>query len=108
MLSCGIIWEPREMDFTGKVALVPGGGNGIGRATSVAFARHGAKVVVVDRDTAGAEATAGIIRQNGGEALALTADVTKAQDVKAYVKAAIEKFDRIDCFFNNAGIAGKD
>ncbi len=95
------------MDFNGKVALVTGGGNGIGRATSVAFARHGAKVVVVDRDTAGAEATAGIIRQNGGEALALTADVTRADDVKAYVRAAIEKFGRIDCFFNNAGIEGK-
>ena len=95
------------MDFNGKVALVTGGGNGIGRATSVSFARHGAKVVVVDRDTAGAEATAGIIRQNGGEALALTADVTRADDVKAYVRAAIEKFGRIDCFFNNAGIEGK-
>ena len=95
------------MDFTGKVALVTGGGNGIGRATSVAFARHGAKVVVVDRDGAGAEATAGIIRQNGGDAMAVTADVTKSDDVKAYVKAAIEKFGRIDCFFNNAGIEGK-
>ncbi len=95
------------MDFTGKVALVTGGGNGIGRATSVAFARHGAKLVVVDRDAAGAEATAGIIRQNGGEALAVTADVTRSADVKAYVKAAIDKFGRIDCFFNNAGIEGK-
>src|ERR1700751_6002824 len=95
------------MDFTGKVALVTGGGNGIGRATSVAFARHGAKVVVVDRDGAGAQATAGIIRQNGREAFEVTADVTKSADVKAYVKAAIEKYGRIDCFFNNAGIEGK-
>ena len=95
------------MDFTGKVALVTGGGNGIGRATSAAFARHGAKVVVVDRDGAGAEATAGIIRQNGGEAIAVTADVTRSEDVKAYVKTAIETYGRIDCFFNNAGIEGK-
>jgi NAD(P)-dependent dehydrogenase (short-subunit alcohol dehydrogenase family) len=95
------------MDFTGKIALVTGGGNGIGRATSVAFARHGAKVAVVDRGAAGAEATAGIIRQNGGEALAVTGDVTRSDDVKAYVKATIDKFGRIDCFFNNAGIEGK-
>jgi NAD(P)-dependent dehydrogenase (short-subunit alcohol dehydrogenase family) len=95
------------MDFIGKVALVTGGGNGIGRATSVAFARHGAKVVVVDRDSAGAEATAGIIRQNGGDAVAVTADVTRSEDVKAYVKAAIAQYGRIDCFFNNAGIEGR-
>src|ERR1043166_4421054 len=95
------------MDFSGKVALVTGGGNGIGRATSAAFARHGAKVVVVDRDAAGAEATAGIIRQNGGDAIAVTADVTKSADVQAYVRTAIETYGRIDCFFNNAGIEGK-
>jgi NAD(P)-dependent dehydrogenase (short-subunit alcohol dehydrogenase family) len=95
------------MDFTGKVALITGGGNGIGRAASVAFAQHGAKVVVVDRDGAAAEATAGIIRQNGGDAIAVTADVTKSEDVKAYVKATIGKYGRIDCFFNNAGIEGK-
>jgi NAD(P)-dependent dehydrogenase (short-subunit alcohol dehydrogenase family) len=73
----------------------------------VGFAQGGAKVVVVDRDGTAAEATAGIVRQNGGEALAVTADVTKAQEVKAYVKAAIDKYGRIDCFFNNAGIEGK-
>ena len=94
------------MDFTGKVALITGGGNGIGRAAAAGFARHGAKVVVVDRDGAAAEATAGIVRQGGSEALAVTADVTKSDDVKGYVKAAIDKFGRIDCFFNNAGIEG--
>ena len=95
------------MDFTGRVALITGGGNGIGRAAAAAFARHGAKVVVVDRDGAGAAATAGIIRQNGGDAIAVTADVTKSADVKAYVGTAIEKHGQIDCFFNNAGIEGK-
>ena len=95
------------MDFTGKVALVTGGGAGIGRAACAAFAKHGAKVVVVDRDGAAAEATAGIVRQAGGEAIAVTADVTKSADVKAYVKATLDKFGRIDCFFNNAGIEGK-
>jgi NAD(P)-dependent dehydrogenase (short-subunit alcohol dehydrogenase family) len=95
------------MDFKGKVALVTGGGNGIGRAACIAFAREGAKVVVVDRDGAAAEATAGIVRQQGGDAIAVTADVTKSADVKAYVKACIDKYGRIDCFFNNAGIEGK-
>jgi len=95
------------MDFSGKVALVTGGGNGIGRAACIAFAKQGAKVVAVDRDGAAAEATAGIIRQSGGDAAAVTADVTKSADVKAYVKAAIDKYGRVDCFFNNAGIEGK-
>jgi NAD(P)-dependent dehydrogenase (short-subunit alcohol dehydrogenase family) len=95
------------MDFSGKVALVTGGGNGIGRAACVAFAKQGAKVVAVDRDGAAAEATAGIIRQSGGDAVAVTADVTKSADVQTYVKAAIDKYGRIDCFFNNAGIEGK-
>jgi NAD(P)-dependent dehydrogenase (short-subunit alcohol dehydrogenase family) len=95
------------MDFVGKVALITGGGNGIGRAVSVAFAQQGAKVAVVDRDGAGAEATVGIIRQNGGDAIAVAADVTKSEDVKAYVKAALAAYGRIDCFFNNAGIEGK-
>src|SRR5262245_58062196 len=95
------------MDFTGKVALITGGGNGIGRAAAAGFAKHGAKVVVVDLDGAAAEATAGIIRQGGGEALAVKADVTKSSEVKAYVKATLDKYGRIDCFFNNAGIEGK-
>ncbi|HSI00884.1 MAG TPA: glucose 1-dehydrogenase [Reyranella sp.] len=94
------------MDFTGKVALVTGGGNGIGRAACIGFAAHGAKVVVVDRDAAAAEATAGIVRQNGGDAVAVTADVTRSEDVKAYVRATLDRYGRIDCFFNNAGIEG--
>jgi NAD(P)-dependent dehydrogenase (short-subunit alcohol dehydrogenase family) len=95
-----------DLDFTGKVALITGAGNGIGRATALAFAKSGAKVVVVDRDTAGAEATAGIIRQQGGEAHVVTADVTKSADVQGYVKAALDAYGKIDCFFNNAGIEG--
>ena len=95
-----------DLDFTGKVALVTGAANGIGRATALAFAKSGAKVVVVDRDAAGGEATAGIIRQQGGEALFVAADVTKSADVSAYVKAALDAYGRIDCFHNNAGIEG--
>ena len=94
------------MDFKGKVALITGAGNGIGRAAALGFARDGAKVVVVDRDTAGGEGTAGIIRQQGGEALFVAADVTKSADVQAYVKAALDAYGSIDCFHNNAGIEG--
>ena len=98
---------PWNWIFTGKVALITGAANGIGRATALAFAKSGAKVVVVDRDAAGGEATAGIIRQQGGEARFVAADVTKSADVAAYVKAALDAYGRIDCFHNNAGIEGK-
>jgi NAD(P)-dependent dehydrogenase (short-subunit alcohol dehydrogenase family) len=95
------------MDFKGKVALITGAGNGIGRATALGFASRGARVVVVDRDVAGGEATAGIIRQQGGQSLFVAADVTKSADVQAYVKATLDAFGAIDCFHNNAGIEGK-
>ena len=94
------------MDFKGKVALVTGGGNGIGRASALGFASRGAKVVVVDRDADGGEATAGIIRQQGGEAIFVQADVTRTEDVQAYVKKTVDTYGRIDCFHNNAGIEG--
>ncbi len=95
------------MDFKGKVALVTGGGNGIGRAVALAFAQLGAQVVVVDLDAKAGEGTAGLIKQQGGDALAVTADVTKSAEVQAYVRATLGKYGRIDCFFNNAGIEGK-
>jgi NAD(P)-dependent dehydrogenase (short-subunit alcohol dehydrogenase family) len=94
------------MDFTGKVALITGGGNGIGRAAAIGFAKGGAKVAVVDRDQAAGEATAGILRQQGGDARFIAADVTQSADVQAYVKAALDSFGAIDCFYNNAGIEG--
>src|SRR6201981_2794167 len=96
-----------DFDFTGKVALITGGANGIGRATALGFAKGGAKVVLVDRDQASGEATAGVIRQQGGEARFVTADVTKSAEVQNYVKAALDAYGAIDCFFNNAGIEGK-
>jgi len=91
------------MDFTGKTALITGGGNGIGRATALGFAQRGAKVVIVDRDTKAGEAVAAEI---GGQARFVAADVTKSADVKAYVQATLDAFGAIDCFFNNAGIEG--
>jgi NAD(P)-dependent dehydrogenase (short-subunit alcohol dehydrogenase family) len=95
-----------ELDFTGRVAVITGAGNGIGRATALAFAKSGARVVVVDRDREGGEASAGIIRQQGGEARFVAADVTQSTDVAGYVKAALDAWGRIDCFHNNAGIEG--
>jgi NAD(P)-dependent dehydrogenase (short-subunit alcohol dehydrogenase family) len=95
------------MDFTGKVALITGAGNGIGRAAALAFARRGAKVVAVDRDGAAAERTAATVRQQGGDGRFHAADVTRSADVQAYVAAAMDAHGRIDCFFNNAGIEGR-
>ena len=94
------------MDFHGKVALITGGGNGIGRAAAVGFADRGARVVIVDRDQAAGEATVGILRQQGAEAFFVAADVTQSSDVQNYVKVALEKYGSIDCFYNNAGIEG--
>ena len=94
------------MDFNDKVAITTGGGNGIGRATASGFANRGARVIVVDSDQAAGEATAGILRQQGGDAYFIPADVTKSADVRNYVKLALEKYGAIDCFHNNAGIEG--
>jgi NAD(P)-dependent dehydrogenase (short-subunit alcohol dehydrogenase family) len=95
------------MDFKGKVAVITGAGNGIGRQTALGFAGRGAKVLCVDRDAPAAERTAGTIKQQGGDARPHTADVTKSAEVQGYVKAALDAWGRIDCFFNNAGIEGK-
>ncbi len=92
------------MDFTGKVAVITGGANGIGRAVVLGFAQRGAKVVIVDRDAAaGAELAASI----GANAVFTSADVSQSADVQAYVKTALDAFGRIDCFHNNAGIEGR-
>ena len=93
------------MDFTGKVAIVTGGANGIGRAVCEGFVARGGKVAIVDRD---AEAGAALAASLGKDrAIFRAADVTKAADIQAYVKATLDAFGRIDCFHNNAGIEGK-
>src|ERR1700751_390458 len=94
----------------GKVALVVGAGSvgpgwGNGKATAVAFAREGARIFCADIDLTAAEETAGIVRNEGGEAGAYRADVSKAADVKAMVEACASAYGRIDVLDNNVGIA---
>ncbi len=86
-----------------KVALVTGGGQGIGEAIAKAYAKEGAKVVVVDVNHDTAEKVAQEIKNNGGEALAFEADVTKSSDVKAMVEFTIKNYGKLDCACNNAG-----
>ncbi|HKW54164.1 MAG TPA: glucose 1-dehydrogenase [Stellaceae bacterium] len=95
------------MDFTGKVVVITGAAGGIGQAAARAFAKAGAKLVLVDRDAGAGEEISGAIRRAGGDARFVAADVTRSADVQAYVKAALDAHGRIDCFFNNAGIEGK-
>ena len=90
----------------GKVVLVTGGASGIGRASCLAFAREGAKVVVADMALEGGEETASRVRETGGEAIFVRFDVSNTSDVEALVKKTMEAYDRLDCAHNNAGIAG--
>jgi NAD(P)-dependent dehydrogenase (short-subunit alcohol dehydrogenase family) len=94
------------MDFTGKVALITGGGGGIGRAAAIGFASRGAKIVVVDVNADDGQASAEIVRQRGGDTRFVRADVSRSAEVQGYVKTALDAYGTIDCFFNNAGIEG--
>ena len=94
----------KDKAFTGKVAFVTGGANGIGRAAALAFAREGASVVVADISEEGNRETAGMIEKEGGRALAVRCDVTRPNEIKAALDKTIETFGRLDFAFNNAGI----
>jgi NAD(P)-dependent dehydrogenase (short-subunit alcohol dehydrogenase family) len=89
----------------GKVALVTGAASGIGRASALAAAREGAKVLVADA-VEGGEETVRMIKDAGGEAAFRRCDVTRAAEVEAMVATAVKTWGRLDCAHNNAGIAG--
>ena len=93
-------------NFRNKVALVTGGGSGIGRATAVAFAKEGAKVVVADNSSPGGCETAEMIRRAGGEAMFVQTDVARAGDVEELIHKTIETYGRLDFAHNNAGVGG--
>lgn len=93
-------------EFAGKVALVTGASSGLGEATALEFASQGASVVLAARRAERCQALAARIVDAGGQAHAVPADVARAADVAAMVRATLDRFGRLDCAVNNAGIAG--
>jgi NAD(P)-dependent dehydrogenase (short-subunit alcohol dehydrogenase family) len=94
------------MRLDGKIVLVTGGGSGIGRATALAFAREGAHILVADVSEESAITTARIVGDQGGDAHAIGCDVAQAAQVAAMVQSVLDRFGRLDCAFNNAGVEG--
>lgn len=93
------------MKLENKVAIVTGGGRGIGKATALALAREKAKVVVVSRTLSEVEAVADEIVKNGQEALAISTDVSQKSAVDSMAKQTLERFGKIDILVNSAGVA---
>ena len=92
------------MRLRDRVAVVTGGGSGIGAASALAMAREGARVIVADIDEAGARATAAAIEKEGGHALAMRADISRATDNDTLVHRAVATWNRLDIFYANAGV----
>ncbi len=92
--------------FDGKVAIITGGSSGIGRAAALAFAAEGARVAIAARRSAEGEETASLIKAAGGEAMFIATDVSQPAEVERLVQAAVERWQRLDFAFNNAGIEG--
>jgi NAD(P)-dependent dehydrogenase (short-subunit alcohol dehydrogenase family) len=90
-----------------KIALITGGGSGIGRATALLFAKEGARVVVADYNAEGGERTMRMIKDADGEAVFHAANVSNPTDVETLVNKTVATYGRLDCAFNNAGIEGQ-
>ena len=90
----------------GKVAVVTGGSVGIGRATALAMAREGARVVIANRGVAGGEETVRLITDAGGQGMFVQTDVSHTAEVEALMARTVEAYGRVDCAFNNAGYEG--
>jgi NAD(P)-dependent dehydrogenase (short-subunit alcohol dehydrogenase family) len=111
-----VLCDTVEMDETrrramaglleGKSVLITGGGGGIGRATALAFAREGARVAVADIRLEAAAETVALVNAAGGQAISLSGEVARDDDVRAIIEGVIAAYGRLDCAFNNAGIAG--
>lgn len=93
-------------EFEGKVVVITGGTSGIGRESAVLFGSRGASVVVAGRRQAEGDETVELVRQAGGDGIFVQTDVAQAAQVEALIQAAVERFGRIDCAFNNAGVEG--
>ena len=91
-------------EFENKVALVTGGSSGIGRATAIAFAREGAKVVVAARRVKEGEETVRLIKEADTDGIFIKTDVTVEEEVRALIEKTIATYGRLDCAFNNAGV----
>jgi NAD(P)-dependent dehydrogenase (short-subunit alcohol dehydrogenase family) len=96
------------INLSGKVAIVTGGTSGIGRATAIAYAQQGAKVVVAGRRVEAGQETVQLIKAAGGEAFFTQTDVTQEVDVKTMVDRTVSVFGRLDIAFNNAGMHGEN
>jgi NAD(P)-dependent dehydrogenase (short-subunit alcohol dehydrogenase family) len=94
------------MSLQGKVALVTGASSGIGKSIALLYAREGARVVLSDVNREAGEQAAVEIQRGGGEALFVAADVSEPAECQRLVQAAVERFGRLDCARNNAGIGG--
>lgn len=92
------------MQLEHKVAIITGGASGFGEATAKLFAKEGAKVAVVDYHLEAAKEVVNAIEEEGGEAIAIDADVSQEAQIKAFIQQTVDTFGQIDVLFNNAGI----